>query len=67
MEEVQELRGPVEVLLHDEAGVGVVAGSVPRDQTGLVLPFALDFYLESVRHQLEAGRNIIDFLLFEKI
>ena len=46
MEQVEQLRRPVEVLLHDEAGVGVVAGPVPGDQAGLVLPLPTHFNLQ---------------------
>ena len=45
VQEVQQLRGPVEVLLHDEAGVGVVTGSVPAHQAGLVFPLPVDLDL----------------------
>ena len=48
-QQVQQLRGPVEILLEGEAGVEVVAGAVPRHQPRLVLPLAANFHLKSQR------------------
>ena len=47
VKKIQKLRGPVEIFVQLEAGVVVVAGAVPRYQTGLVLPFTANFDLKN--------------------
>jgi hypothetical protein len=55
VEKVQQLRGPVEVLLHDKAGVGVVAGTVPGHQARLVLPLTAHLHL-NIHHRTVLAR-----------
>ena len=45
VKQVEEFRGPVEVLVHDEAGVGVVTRPVPAHKTRLIFPLAIDLDL----------------------
>jgi hypothetical protein len=55
VEKVQQLWRPVEVLLHDEAGVGVVAGTVPGHQARLVLPLTAHLHL-NIHHRTVLSR-----------
>ena len=48
VQKIQKFWGPVEIFVQLEAGVVVVAGAVPRHQTGLVLPFTANFDLKKM-------------------
>jgi hypothetical protein len=59
VQEVQQLWSPVEVLFHDKAGVGVVAGTVPGHQARLVLPLTAYLHLNIHHRTALAGVGVV--------
>ena len=63
VQQIQQLWRPVQVLLHDQAAVGIVTRSVPGYQAGLVLPFTSNFNLIIMINKKEGICNSFKTLL----